>query len=445
MSTAGFKDAFVRGLKPKAKSYFETEWARRNEGRLVIEVLPLPDGRKIFHFRSRRAGDSRITLGTYDPKGRAGITLAQAHKKADEQRAVLREHGNPRAHRLKLKRAEEEEARRGSLGDLCTSYVAHLKAAAKASAREVECTLELHVKEAFPKLWRTAAAAITAEDVSNILARLVKAKRTRQVNKLRSYLHAAFIWAAKSAHDPRTRAAEGKRYALTVNPVSLVPRISEYDRAGDRALTDDELAHYVKAIDAIDDVQGAALRFLLVLGCQRVAQVLRAPWDAYDFDGSMLLLRDPKGKGAARDHLLPLTKTALAILAPYQSLNRGAPGPLSSDGKRLVHAATLSKLVTDISATLHKKHQVPRFSLRDLRRTAETTMARLGVTKDVRAFLLSHGRTSSDVQTKHYDRYSYLPQKMAALVTWEAHLRGLREDRPKRTAKVVALGLRKRS
>lgn len=55
--------------------------------------------------------------------------------------------------------------------------------------------------------------------------------------------------------------------------------------------------------------------------------------------------------------------------------------------------------------------------LRDIRRTVETQLASIGVTKDIRAQLLSHGL--SGVQAAHYDRYEYMNEKHAALVTWE--------------------------
>jgi hypothetical protein len=43
--------------------------------------------------------------------------------------------------------------------------------------------------------------------------------------------------------------------------------------------------------------------------------------------------------------------------------------------------------------------------------------------KEVRAQLLSHGR-SSGVQAKHYDRYAYLPEKRDASGKWETFLNG---------------------
>ena len=51
-------------------------------------------------------------------------------------------------------------------------------------------------------------------------------------------------------------------------------------------------------------------------------------------------------------------------------------------------------------------------------------MAALGVGKDVRAHLLSHGLTG--VQVQHYDRHDYLAEKRRALELWEKHLERLR-------------------
>ena len=60
---------------------------------------------------------------------------------------------------------------------------------------------------------------------------------------------------------------------------------------------------------------------------------------------------------------------------------------------------TLCNAVGDISARLTEEHQFEPFRFGDLRRTCETTLARLGVSKETRAWLLSHGR-SSDVLTQ---------------------------------------------
>jgi integrase len=60
------------------------------------------------------------------------------------------------------------------------------------------------------------------------------------------------------------------------------------------------------------------------------------------------------------------------------------------------------------------------FDLRDIRRTCETMLAEMGISKDTRAQLLSHGL--SGVQSAHYDRHSYTNEKRAALIAWEKRL-----------------------
>ena len=52
--------------------------------------------------------------------------------------------------------------------------------------------------------------------------------------------------------------------------------------------------------------------------------------------------------------------------------------------------------------------------------TVETQLASMGVHKDIRAQLLSHG--ISGVQAAHYDRYEYINEKRTALIAWEKRL-----------------------
>ena len=79
------------------------------------------------------------------------------------------------------------------------------------------------------------------------------------------------------------------------------------------------------------------------------------------------------------------------------------------------------------------------FNVRDIRRTVETMLAGLGISKDTRAQLLSHG--ISGVQAAHYDRHSYADEKRAALVAWEARLEAIRQAE-RAPSNVVRLGQR---
>jgi hypothetical protein len=82
---------------------------------------------------------------------------------------------------------------------------------------------------------------------------------------------------------------------------------------------------------------------------------------------------------------------------------------------------TLSKAVADVSAKLTETKKIASFGQRDLRRTVETMLQKLGVDKEVRAHLLSHGRNQG-VQGVHYERYDFLDEKRRALRKWATHL-----------------------
>jgi integrase len=432
-------DKMLRALSPREQTYKVTDAGERGSGRLMVHVLP--SGAKDFYYRYRDATTDRlVAIGRYDPTGKSGLTLAAAREKLKEHISTKRDHGDVKEHLRAEKRRKETEARRGTLGDLCLSYAANLEATGKVSARKVRLALQKHVQRAHPTLWQTHAANIAAADIRDILAKMVQSGCTRQVNILRAYLQAAFNWGAKSDHDPRALAANEKAFGLKGNPATLVLRVGEWDdRPGTRALSDEELAAYWRETETLPAAQRACLRFLLALGGQRATQLLRATWDAYDFDANVLYLRDTKGRGAARDHLIPMTPLALEQLALMRAVNAKAPGPFSSDGERTVlRVETLTNAVAAISVKLAAQQGYEPFRFGDLRRTCETTLARLGVTKDVRAWLLSHGR-KSDVQTKHYDRNSYLPEKLTALEIWSAHLAALQRPPSKRGAKVIAL------
>ncbi len=66
-------------------------------------------------------------------------------------------------------------------------------------------------------------------------------------------------------------------------------------------------------------------------------------------------------------------------------------------------------------------HPIPKFNARDLRRTWKTLAGDAGIPKDMRDRLQNHAQ-GSDVSSRHYDRYDYLPERRAAMARWAAYL-----------------------
>jgi integrase len=148
------------------------------------------------------------------------------------------------------------------------------------------------------------------------------------------------------------------------------------------------------------------------LGGQRIEQLLRAKWT--DYSDSVLKLIDAKGRGEARLHLVPVPKWIDEIVRPLRALNSEY---IFATGEKPLHPDSVTHAVQRICKVMKSEP----FKAADIRRTCETQLAALKVSKDVRTELLSHGRNS--LIAGRYDHHQYLDEKREALARWEAALK----------------------
>lgn len=446
---------------PKASLLSETDLRHMAAGAKLSDATKLPGGGRLivraketrnglardFFFRYRREADRTISIGRHG-NGRNGrtITLKQAREKAGELSRLLVENQDPQVQRV-IQREENRlieqakleaiqlEAKKGTLSDLVASYLSYLEAAGKASANDTKKTLDLHVLKPFPQLAVKKARDITSEDITDVLAKMIAKGIKRRTNIVRAMLRAAFANGVGLDNDPVRKAealktgAEAKRFGIIGNPVADIPREADFDNTGERTLDDKELKEYITELDSLHVAVGGALKIALFLGGQRMTQLLRAKWDDYDAEDGVLALKDPKGRSgkrkktsSVRPHDLPVSERVASILAGLGAITKDGPYIFSTTkGKRPVDLSTLSNAVSEIGVKLDKSDPPNPFTAADIRRTAETRLAAMGVSKDHRAQLLSHG-LKRNVQDKHYDMHHYLPEKAAALAKWEQHL-----------------------
>tara|TARA_R110002096_G_scaffold201398_1_gene385998 strand:- start:15221 stop:16576 length:1356 start_codon:yes stop_codon:yes gene_type:complete len=418
----------------------------RGHGVLVLRVTQT--GKPLYYRYFHKGSRYFELIGHFDPKGSrhwrdgdrcfkgAALTLAAARdgfrelaQLAKSVRDLKSHYTAEEARKQGEQRKAEIEARAGTFGDLLTAYVASLQEAGKPSAKDVAGLFKRHVEKPFPQITKRRANTITPEDIQAILARLVDRGVTRGVNITRSYLRAAFSYAGRGHDlDPRRLAQDGKKFALTGNPVDLIPRIASFERVGERVLDADEMRKYVEFIcdpaKVPNPITRAALQMHVYTGGQRVRQLLSAPWSAYDRDGGTVTLIDLKGRAEPREHVVPLVPEALAILEVLHEETGTADWPFTTNGKTGLRHETLVKAVAEVRSLEEdgtRAFSTP-FTLKDIRRTVETTLASLGVSKEHRAQLLSHGRGDKIAQA--YDKHNYLDEKRRALETWLAFLRG---------------------
>jgi len=384
----------VRITRKGSRSFiFETKLARKTIRRTIgpVNAWNIEDARKEANRLQNLVNQ--------------GIDPNEQDREQKEQKDALK------AEQEQLLRKAKED-RKYSLGALLNLYCDHLKKSGKLrSAVCAESAFRVHVPIDLATL---PAREITRAQVTEII-RLVREKgKDRTAGILRAYVHAAYELAMATETDSAALAGFIP-FGVEVNPCRGIKAIPV--SAGERVLSMEELTRYLAALD--NRPSDIALKVALLAGGQRMEQLLKATPADWDHKSGTLLLLDGKGKRITpRKHFLPLAENA-AALVDRQAERAKAGGKkflfFSEQGER-VNATTPGKRVAEIARAMGGEM----FNLRDIRRTCETHLAKIGISQDTRAQLLSHG--ISGVQAKHYDRYSYEREKRAALVRWEEYL-----------------------
>jgi hypothetical protein len=404
--------------------------------RLAVRITASGDKAFIFEGKLDRT-TIRRTIGSTK-----AWTIKDARKEANRLQVLIDQGIDPRelareekAEKIAKKEALTESERktkdrqRFTLKALMETYVNHLEAQGKKkSAAAAASAFKCHILRPHPELATIPANEITSRQVADIVRQVSEQGKQRTAGVLRSYLSAAYS-AAKRApfHAGLPSALIG--FGVEHNPAEAVGTLPI--KAGQRHLSADELKAYLAALG--DDLPDLALKLALYTGGQRMAQLLRAKIIDYDPAAKTLRLLDGKGgRKEPRVHVVPLGPVAAGIA---DRLVTGAEKAgsvfLFASRGAVVHFSTPGKRVKEISGGMLGEP----FDLRDIRRTCETMLAGLGVSRDIRAQLLSHGITG--VQAAHYDRHGYLDEKRSAVRIWEKFLTELQGG--KKAGKIIRL------
>lgn len=316
-------------------------------------------------------------------------------------------------------KVEVEVRRRYSLHALCEAYCELLESKdKKQSARQARSIFKCHVFEPHADMSALPAKDITSHHVAQLIRDVANQGKDRAAGILRSYLSAAFNAARKAAFNPKLPSSLSA-FNVETNPVEPVSTIAV--QRGNRTLSVAELKGYLNELSD-NNISDQALKLALFAGGQRMAQLLRAKISDYDDQSKVLRLWDTKGRRSQpREHMIPLAPLGAAIVEclALRARTLGTSSFFSSFGKKQLVETTPGKRV----ASICKKMGCEPFDLRDVRRTCETMLASIGVSRDIRAQLLSHG--IAGIQSAHYDRYSYMTEKRNTLLAWERWLESL--------------------
>jgi integrase len=150
---------------------------------------------------------------------------------------------------------------------------------------------------------------------------------------------------------------------------------------------------------------------LLILTGQRRTEIGHLRWDEID-EGNICL--DASRTKNHRDHILPLSPTALHILQ-----TRETNGPFVFPGK---DPEKPFNGIRRVKTALDENVGIEHFTLHDLRRTLSSNMARLEVPLHVTEKILNHQSGSFGGVAGVYNRHNYHTEMAQALNQYDAYL-----------------------
>ncbi|MEL7798750.1 tyrosine-type recombinase/integrase [Idiomarina loihiensis] len=413
---------YIKGLKAKVNQYelFENT-ERRGAGRLGVRVLR--SSGKMFIFRYFFEGRRQyITLGKFGDTP-SSLSLMDARLKAEELSEVVLNGEDPKQLIQKRKDAQELHTRqmstRGTLKQLLDSYVHHMKETDKRTFNEVRAAL---YKEVLSKIDNSSPASeVETSSFVRILAEMIDRGATTQSNRVRSYLHAAYQFGMKLDNNPR-HTRYGLKFNILHNPITAIPRQADAERALTRYLTFEELEYFFSTLPQVKKVGSQTvliLKLCIFLGGQRPFEVLGTPWSSIDLERKEFLIPAQVSKNK-KQHLVPLSDSAVSILLSLKRLNPDSQYPTSSSSSKLkpLKSSSLSRAVIRFR---NDHTDFLSFTPRDLRRTCKTMMGTLGISKLDRDKLQNH--TINDISSKHYDHYDYYQEKKMAIEIWDRKIK----------------------
>jgi integrase len=435
----------------------------RDAGAQSLYLVVHPSGRKSWMMRFRRPSGKpgKIVLGPVHAEGEppgeptigmpltlagARMLAAAVHRERAQGRDPVADH-KARRHR---QRAAIEERAAGTFG-ACVRRFAHEHA--RVRTRKWRYTLRqlgLHypidggepteTAGGLAQLWADRPARdVDAHDVYAVVeeARRIGTPgipaRTRRASEARARdLHSALSSLFGWLHRHRL---------VDANPAAGVHR-PPTAMARDRALSESETRWFWQACDEAGEPFGAIFRLLVLTG-QRLGEVAGMRWDELSEDGTTLALPAMRTKNR-RAHVVPLAPAAQAIIAAAPRVE-GCRFVFSTTGRTPVSGWSKVKRRLDAAMVVAARAErgpdatVPPWRLHDLRRTAVTGMAELGIAPHVIEMAVNHVSGHRGGVAGVYNKSELLPERRAALERWAAHVAGLVEGKPANVADLAAL------
>jgi len=379
---------------------------------LYLEVTPT--GAKRWRFRYKHPGtgkERRISLGVYPD-----VSLKQAREGREHARKLLGQGVDP----SEARKMEKEQARQGTANSFhAVAEDWRVQSLAKKSPSHQKRTWSIVSRCILPYLGNRAITDITAPDVLKMArihegrGRVETARRAIQICG-QIFRHGIILGACSSDPTPALKGAiqlpEANHMAAPTDPAKV--------------------GEILRVFDAFQGgpVVAAALRLLPLIFC-RPGELRKMRWEDVDLEAAEWRYTTSK---TGTDHLVPLSRQAVALLNDLHPLTGHLPGgwvfPGGRSPMRPMSEAAINAAYRRLG--IDTKNELTGHGWRAVARTL--LHEQLGYPPEIIEHQLAHA--VPDTLGRAYNRTRFIDQRRAMMQAWANYL-----DQLKAGGKVVRL------
>ena len=372
-------------------------------------LIVQPTGAKSWAVRYRADGKpKKLTIGPYPT-----IDLAGARRKAQEALGEVAGGNDPSAAKVAAREARKaKQATADRVAIVADAFREKYinRSVGEGWAREAGRLLDKEIK---PALGSKRLGDVRKSDVHDMLDAIVERGSPITANRTLAVFRRLCNWSIE-------------RGIIAVSPCDkLKPPAAEKSR--DRVLADDEVRLAWRAFESVGWPFGPIAKLLLLTGARR-DEVASARWSEIDVGAKTWTLAKERSKNGVA-HEVPLSGAAVAVLAALPRIGeRKDTLVFSTTGKTAVSGFSNAKEQIDaamlglLKVTAGEVEVPARWTFHDLRRTAASGMAGMGIAPHVVEAVLNHKSGTIKGVAAVYNRYSYAAEKREALDAWARRL-----------------------
>jgi integrase len=362
-----------------------------------------------WRFRYRLAGKQRVvSLGSYSQ-----LSLAEARKRAKELKARLLSGYDVASEKQEQKAIATAKMNAATFGQLTDEYFEKMIVGKWKNAIDLKARIDKDIK---PHLGQLTTEGVKPAHIDKMLRAIIERGSPTIANDILKWTRRIFDYAIK-------------RHIVQYNPAAAFTMLDAGGKgaARERVLSQAELVELFAAmrnIEGFPKINLLAVKLLLLLAVRK-GELIRAKRCEFDLDTALWHLPADRTKTNTAI-TIPLSGHAVETIRAIMALSESSEWLLPARKKQAtphIHENTLNVALAKVNPLMVNSEN---FCVHDLRRTARSHLAALGVDSHIAERCLNHKLKGIEGVYNHHD---YLDERRKALDLWAKFLVGCEQGK----------------